>query len=189
MAKLLPRTIFLYLAILIAVVIAIQSKAEADADANIITWTKPGIRYRPRSVTIQPVTVTIVETQITSPTATIQLRSLLPPVKRSMKRAFLNSWSYQGCVADNENLPPMVSPFPYQLGSDEVSGASCMHFCDERGNSLAAVQNGNECWCGQVREASDVTFVEKERCDVPCAAQHGETCGGRESLSVYTKAG
>lgn len=64
-----------------------------------------------------------------------------------------------------------------------------MHFCDERGHSLAAVQNGNECWCGDESQAVNVTLVEKARCDVPCAAQPGEMCGGAVTLSVYTKAG
>lgn len=183
MAKTLARTIFLSLATLVTVAYATQP------DEQIVTWTKPGIRYRPRSVTIQPETVTVVETQYAFPTATLQLRSIPPPVKRSVKRAFLNIWSFEGCVVDDQHLPPMVSPFPYQLASDEVSGASCMHFCDERGNSLAAVQNGNECWCGEEVDATNVTLIEKDRCDVPCAGQPREMCGGRESLSVYSKAG
>lgn len=82
----------------------------------------------------------------------------------------------------------MVAPFPYQLASEEVSGASCMDFCDRRGNSVAALQNGDKCWCGDEGELDGVTLVGKERCDVACAGEPGEMCGGRMSLSVYSKA-
>lgn len=191
MAKLLSKTTFLYLVTFFAVTVVAQTDTNADADTNvnILTWTKSGIRYRPRSVTVQPATVTMVETQTILPTATLQLRSVSSPPKRSVKRAFLNTWSYQGCIAHDDNLLDMTAPFPYQLSAEEVSGASCMDFCDRRGSSLAALQNGSECWCGDEADFGGVTMIEKERCDVPCAGQPGEMCGGKQSLSVYSKAG
>lgn len=129
------------------------SALAAQVDEDVVTWTKPGIRYRAVSITLPPVPpVTQVQTAIA--TATIRLRSLPSPLKRSVKRAFLNQWTFQGCVADDEHLPPLVSPFPYQLSSGDVSGATCMHICDERGNTFAATQNGNECWCGDETQSN-----------------------------------
>lgn len=162
--------------------------AVAHDDDYVRIWTKSGIRFQARSVTMQPRLVTVTEIQTTTRTATLRLRSLVPPVKRGMKRAFLNSWSYQDCVADNDNLPALVSPFPYQLSSEEVSNAACMDFCDERGSSLAATQNGNECWCGTVSQASNFYPVDKSMCNIPCAAATGEMYGGKGSLSVFTRA-
>lgn len=159
----------------------------AQVDEDVVTWTKPGVRYRAVSIILPPTSV-VTETQTASVTATIRLGSRLSPVKRSVKRAFLNQWTYQGCIADNDHLPPLVSPFPYQLSSDEVTGAACMHFCDGRGNTLAATQNGNECWCGDEYAAVNVTLIDRSQCDASCAGAQGEICGGRDSLTVHSKA-
>lgn len=155
---------------------------------DIIIWTKPGIRFRAVSVTLPP-TSTVTEMQTATATATITLRSAPAPFKRSVKRAFLNQWNFQGCVADDEHLPALFSPFPYQLPSNEVTGAACMHFCDERGNTFAATQDGDECWCGDEYGASKVTLIDQFRCNAACAGAPGETCGGKNSLTVYTRAG
>lgn len=165
------------------------STIAAQIDDDIVTWTKPGVRYRARSITLPSPIATVTEIQTSTATATLKLRSLPAPVKRSVKRAFLNGWAFQGCVADDEHLPPMVSPFPYQLSSDEVSGAACMHFCDRRGDTFAATQNGNECWCGDEAQASNTTLIDPARCSAACSGQPGEKCGGEDSLSVYTRAG
>lgn len=158
----------------------------AESNDDIIIWTKSGIRYRAASITLPPVSTV---TKIQTATATIRLRILPSPRKRSVKRAYLNQWTLQGYVADHDNLPSLISPFPYELSSDEVSGAACMDTCDERGNTLAALQNGNECWCGDESQASNVTLVNQSRCNIACAAESGETCGAKDSLTIYTKAG
>ena len=175
----------LYLPALLVSVQASFIVRSAEDESDVVTWTKPGARFRARSVTVAPSATTVTEVTSIIPTATFQLRSA--PSSRTIKRAFLNGWSFQGCVDDNDNLPPMVSPFPYQLLSNDVSGASCMDFCDHRGNSLAATQNGNECWCGE--PVADITYVDKGACNVPCAGEPGEMCGGNDKLSVYAKAG
>lgn len=156
----------------------------AQVGEEIVTWTKPGVRYRAVSITLPPASI-VTEVQ----TATISLRSPPSPVQRSVKRAFLNQWSFQGCVADDDNLSALTAPFPYQLSSDEVSGAACMHFCDERGNTFAATQNGNECWCGDESSASNITHVDQSQCNAACAGAAGERCGGKNSLTIYSRTG
>lgn len=187
-----PKTlIMIKMTALLSLVAMIATTAIATAreeNDHVVTWTKPGVKFRPRTITLQPQTVTITETQTALPTATLTLRSLPPPVKRSVKRAFLNGWSPQGCIADDKNLPPMVSPFPYQLSSEEVTPAACMDFCDGRGDSFAATQNGNECWCGEQSEASDITFIDGSKCDIPCSGGSGEMCGGKNSLGIFARA-
>lgn len=144
--------------------------------ANVKTWSMPGARYRAREVTVPDSPVVI-------PTRTFHLRST--PSERNVKRAFLNNWSFQGCADDDDKLPDLVSPFSYEILPEDVSGASCSHVCDERGNSLAALQNGNECWCGE--KAEGITFVDNGACNAPCAAAAGETCGAKDKLTMYVK--
>lgn len=181
--------ICLYLAATMAGVQAsfiVRSAQPEESEDTIVTWTKPGRLFRAREVTVAPQTVVVTEVTTVVPTATFALRSTEPTI-RNTKRAFLNGWSFEGCANDDDSLPPLVSPFPYQLGAQDTSGASCMHFCDERGNSLAATQNGDECWCGE--PAGSLNYVDKSACNIPCAGEPGEICGGKDKLSVYSKAG
>ncbi|KAK5093529.1 hypothetical protein LTR70_004640 [Exophiala xenobiotica] len=163
----------------------VRSAQPEEPEDMIVTWTKPGRLFRAREVTVAPQTVVVTQVSTVIPTATFALRSV-KPTSRNTKRAFLNWWSFQGCANDDDSLPRLVSPFSYQLDGEDVSGASCMHFCDERGNSLAALQNGNECWCGE--SAGSLNYVEKSACNIPCAGEPGEMCGGKDKLSVYSKA-
>lgn len=155
-----------------------------EPEVEVATWTKAGARYRSREVTYTPETVTVTEASTTSPTRTFHLRSA--PTERQVKRAFLGNWSYKGCIADDEDLPALVSPFPYQLDVKDVSGASCSHYCDTRGDTLAALQNGNECWCG--KPSTSLTYVDDAFCSVSCVAAPGEKCGGKENLGIWVKA-
>lgn len=163
----------------------VRSAPAEDNEDMIVTWTKPGRLFRAREITIAPTTVTEVTTIV--PTATFQLRSVEPTI-RNTKRAFLNGWSPTGCAKDDDKIPAsMESPFPYQLDPADISGASCMHYCGSIGNSLAATQNGNECWCGELEES--LNYIDKSACDVPCAGEPGEMCGGKHALSIYSRAG
>lgn len=153
-------------------------------DWEVVTWTVPGARYRPVEATFSPETVTHTKETTYYPSQTIQLRAA--PSERQIKRSFLNNWSYKGCAQDDDGLPTLASPFPYQLAQEDVSSASCNHFCDERGSTVAALQNGDECWCGEI--ADTINFGLESACDTPCAAFPGEKCGGTNGLSVYVKA-
>lgn len=165
---------------------AVRSAELGDSEDMTVTWTRPGRLFRAREVTVAPQTVFVTQVSTVVPTATLVLRSVEPTI-RNTKRAFLNTWSFQGCANDDNGLPAMVSPFPYQLDAKDTSGAKCMHYCDERGNSMAATQNGNECWCGE--PADSLNYVDKSACNIPCAGEPGEMCGGKDKLSVYSKAG
>ena len=61
-----------------------------------------------------------------------------------------------------------------------------MTICLEGGHKYAALHNGSECAC-----LDDALFVRLERaalhakCDMPCAANPEETCGGEDAASVY----
>lgn len=153
-------------------------------DYQVVTWSVSGARYRAREATFVPETVVHTVEGTYYPSQTLRLRAV--PSGRQIKRAFLNNWSYKGCAKIDDGVPLMVSPFPYQLAQTDVSSASCNHFCDERGSTVAALQNGNECWCGET--ADTINFGDEGACDMPCAAASGEKCGGGDGLSVWVKA-
>jgi len=175
------------LTFLLAVVLAVNATEATyrDDGFEVFYWTKPGAHFRARSITIQRSYMTVTETTImASTTSTLAVQAV--PTQRSVKRAFLNSWSYQGC-SKGEHFPDVISPFSWQLHPQDVSGASCQAFCDELGDDLAATEDGNLCWCGKKR--AGLSYVNNTECNTPCTAAPGEVCGGKDRLSVYTKAG
>lgn len=159
-------------------------KREQQTDFDVLTWTKAGARYRSSEVTFTPETVTHTEMATYFPSATIQLRAA--PPERQIKRSFLNTWTYKGCAKDDDGLPLLITPFPYQLAPEDVSSASCNHFCDELGSTVAALQRGNECWCGET--GNTINYGDGSACNETCAAAPGEYCGGSDGLSAYVKA-
>ena len=106
---------------------------------------------------------------------------------KTSKRADLSPWWSQGCAKVDGGIPPMASPFPYQLQPSDVTSESCVEFCDQQGDYLAAMINGNECWCGG--SSSGYQFFDTKECNVPCAGDKGENCGGKDMMSVWAKPG
>lgn len=60
----------------------------------------------------------------------------------------------------------------------------CVDACSSRGYSIAGVEYGGECWCGNTL-AAGATKVADERCNFPCPGQGREWCGGSGTLVVY----
>ena len=156
-----------------------------EAEVAVSTWTVAGAKYRRAQATYTPEPAVQQASSATNPTITHHLRSV-PTEGRSIKRSFLNNWSYRGCAADDENLPdPLIAPYSYQLTPEETTGHSCSDFCDSEGYTLAALENGNECYCGN--PTTFITYVDDGKCNTTCAGDSGQTCGGAENLSVWIK--
>lgn len=62
---------------------------------------------------------------------------------------------------------------------------ACQQAC--YGKALwAGVENGRECWCGIVLQASDKnTAVANTDCSVPCSGDRDEKCGGSSRIHLY----
>ena len=98
----------------------VRSVPAEEHEDMVVTWTKPGRHFRAHEVTVKPQVTTATEITVTIPPATFALRSVESTIRKT-KRAILNGWSLQGCADDDDKIPPMVSPFPYQLSADNTS--------------------------------------------------------------------
>ncbi|KAI8806739.1 WSC domain-containing protein [Cladochytrium replicatum] len=64
----------------------------------------------------------------------------------------------------------------------------CTSFCSAKGYTLAGLEYSNECWCGNKIEFSNSPIAENE-CDLKCAGNAQQTCGGEDAISVWSSNG
>ncbi|CAG2244656.1 Plasminogen,Hepatocyte growth factor [Mytilus edulis] len=91
--------------------------------------------------------------------------------------------AYIGCYQDHRKriLPKDV------LTDKSMTVQKCRQFCRKKGFKFAGVENGNECFCG------DVLRKNKQRkegdCKTPCSGNKQQICGGPWRISIYTGTG
>lgn len=70
----------------------------------------------------------------------------------------------------------------YYRGSD-VTPAQCANYCYQKNFRVAAVEFGQECFCGQ--ELLDPEYAKATDCNQACAGDSTQTCGAKDRLNVY----
>ena len=64
------------------------------------------------------------------------------------------------------------------------SADACLEVCTEYGFSLAGLQYGVECFCGNTKPPAGKELGE-EKCDMPCPGEEGESCGGYLTMDIF----
>ncbi|KAG8775799.1 hypothetical protein FRC16_004729, partial [Serendipita sp. 398] len=89
-----------------------------------------------------------------------------------------------GCWIDNANGQRALDK---GLGGfNDMTPAKCQSLCDAQGFSLAGVEYGRECFCGN-------TIFGNNRpssagiCNMTCSGDAGQTCGGPDAINIYIK--
>jgi hypothetical protein len=100
-------------------------------------------------------------------------RTVAPAAKRDGE-----TYTYQGCYADNENGVRLLGAASTVSSSTTV--ASCAAFCSDY--QYFGLEYGSECWCGNSLSASP---VGEEECSMACSGNGAETCGAGNRLSLY----
>ncbi|KAK5653673.1 hypothetical protein OQA88_8703 [Cercophora sp. LCS_1] len=83
------------------------------------------------------------------------------------------SWTDLGCYTDSTSsrgLPVSVTV------SGGVTPSSCRNSCSAKGYSIAGVEYGTECWCGNTLGKSSVKTNEGD-CNMKCTADASQICG------------
>ncbi|KAI8608814.1 aspartic peptidase domain-containing protein [Chytriomyces sp. MP71] len=65
----------------------------------------------------------------------------------------------------------------------EATPTRCLRDCVAAGYAFAATENGNECWCDNWLPAAS-----SDSCNMPCAGDSMQMCGGPWALSVVSRA-
>ncbi len=91
-------------------------------------------------------------------------------------------WNYQGCFADRTDYTSLT----YLASLASVTKDSCSDECSGKNYNIIGLQNGNQCYCGNI-----LTSSKDRRPDINCVKQctgnSNEFCGGIKYNAVYMK--
>ncbi|KAJ6606060.1 WSC domain-containing protein [Mycena vulgaris] len=92
-------------------------------------------------------------------------------------------WAYQGCFTDSTANRTLPVPINVPVG---VTSETCTAACQAAGAyTHAALEDGHECWCGNVTNPI-AQHVSDDDCRAVCSANHAEYCGNANRAAVYT---
>ncbi|KAI0641646.1 hypothetical protein C8Q79DRAFT_918971 [Trametes meyenii] len=94
-------------------------------------------------------------------------------------------WTYAACYVDNAFGRVMSTQLP---DNQAVTVESCIASCQSQNFTLAGLEFGVQCFCGNTLIDGAVTGDE-DTCNMACGGNSVEACGGPNRLSVYTSTG
>jgi len=102
---------------------------------------------------------------------------------RRAASAVPTGWESYGCFTDAD-APNRVLAEHHTDPDMTISG--CIKSCAASGYTLAGAQFGKECWCGSaLNTAGGAGKLSAGGCDMPCAGDASQTCGGNYFMNVF----
>ncbi|KAI8943290.1 hypothetical protein NX059_001310 [Plenodomus lindquistii] len=100
-------------------------------------------------------------------------------------------WAYVGCGTDDVGNRAFSNPNAWTYSSN-MSVETCIAHCTDTVSSpqftYAALENGNECFCGtELRDENAPVPGIMGSCTSRCAGDQSQVCGGAGAMSVYRK--
>ncbi|KAM5541687.1 hypothetical protein V8D89_004668 [Ganoderma adspersum] len=93
-------------------------------------------------------------------------------------------WTGAGCVSDNAAR----ALTGYSFANDQMTVASCVSACASKGYSMAGLEYGRECYCGNSLANGQGKTLASSNCNMACAGDKASTCGGSWALNTFSKA-
>ncbi|EJD47287.1 WSC-domain-containing protein, partial [Auricularia subglabra TFB-10046 SS5] len=90
-------------------------------------------------------------------------------------------WSFQFCASDGvtRSIPDRLN-----LDADKMTVSLCLNACAAANYTVAALQYGQECWCGN---DLPVERTANALCNFGCSANANQFCGGSLVNQVYSR--
>lgn len=107
--------------------------------------------------------------------------SLMHQNKARIATSPVPTWNYNGCWSDYGSR--QLSGKSY--ADDRMTPETCVAFCSSNNYNFAGVEYGKKCYCGY-NLLSASSLKSDDDCNMSCAGNSLETCGGPNRLSVYT---
>lgn len=130
--------------------------------------------------------ITSYKTTTTSITKTTSVGASSPSASSSI--SLPANWVYLGCYSDSLSNRALSGVTHANVGSS-VTSSNCAAYCASQnpGWALAGTEYSGQCYCGNSLVGS--TKIADSNCDMKCAGDKTQTCGGSLALSVYGKKG
>ncbi|TBU27996.1 WSC-domain-containing protein [Dichomitus squalens] len=90
-------------------------------------------------------------------------------------------WAGIGCVSDSSAR----ALTGFSVANDQMTVASCLSTCASKGFSIAGVEYGRECYCGNSFSNSQGKSLAAATCNIACAGDKTSTCGGGWALNAF----
>ncbi|KAJ7024455.1 hypothetical protein C8F04DRAFT_968849 [Mycena alexandri] len=98
----------------------------------------------------------------------------------------MGRWAYQGCQADKIDMRTL--PEPINNITDGMTAEKCVNACQDGGFELAGLEMlYAPAWCGH--NLGNSTSAPDTDCNLRCAGNNTEICGGANRLTVYKDMG
>jgi hypothetical protein len=95
------------------------------------------------------------------------------------------NYKHQGCYQDNYPNSRVLSGA--STSSQSMTVNHCVSFCAKSGFTIAGVENGNECYCGNTLQTDGSTYgIQSGSCTYECAGDNSQLCGGGNHVDVYS---
>ncbi|TBU27990.1 hypothetical protein BD311DRAFT_664324 [Dichomitus squalens] len=90
-------------------------------------------------------------------------------------------WSFVGCVSDN----PARALTGFNTANNQMTHDSCIATCSSQNFSIAGIEFGSECYCGDSFANGGGDLLDSSSCSVVCSGDALSTCGGSWALSAF----
>ncbi|KAH9476860.1 Glucan endo-1,3-alpha-glucosidase agn1 [Psilocybe cubensis] len=108
--------------------------------------------------------------------------------KSAVTPPFSSAWALAGCFVDADSR--MLRGYSVTL-PNTLTVETCTNICNGAGYIMAAVEYGQECYCGSqiYKDGGAGVLVDAGQCNVACSGNAGQKCGGGWRANLYTKPG
>ena len=94
-------------------------------------------------------------------------------------------WTAKACMTEATSGRALAS---YSLTDPGMTPQMCMNACQAKGYAYAGVEYASQCFCGNAFAAGSVNANSASECNMQCAGDKTQTCGGSNRLNVYVSA-
>lgn len=110
----------------------------------------------------------------------------VPNPKVSVQSGTSTGWASLGCFSDNgPDGRTLTYPQGVPAGPDGMTVEECTTSCQANGYVLAGLEYSRECYCGNSFSNAGYKQSDMSTCNMACAGNSSETCGGPDRLNVY----
>ncbi|KAL7928405.1 glycoside hydrolase family 55 protein [Trichoderma chlorosporum] len=98
----------------------------------------------------------------------------------------VTGWNFRGCYTDSVNARALIAE-SVPNGPSSMTIEACQSVCKSLGYVLAGLEFADECYCGNsLANGATIAPDGNAQCNMACAGNAAETCGGSNRLDIYS---